>query len=100
MQPLAGLTLGSHSAAATSGSRRLPDHPRQTGWGSIPKQAGSEVASDWWTPGHMVGPNCKGSWESATGVSTSVEAQSERGMDFLNIRRVFGGAGRMTNVHM
>lgn len=47
-----------------------------------------------------MGPNCKGSWESATGVSTSVEAQSERGADFLNIRRVFRGAGRMMNVHM
>ena len=47
-----------------------------------------------------MGPNCKGSWESAPGVSTSVEAQSERGADFLNIRRVFRGAGRMMNVHM
>ena len=41
-----------------------------------------------WTT--CVGPNCKGSWESSTGVSTSVEAQSERGADFLQKNSVWG----------
>ena len=105
MRSLAGLMLGSHSAAATSGSRTLPDHPRQTGWGSIPKQVGSEVASDWWTPGvalcgpHVWALTAKEAGKVQLGFLLQWRRRVKGGQTFYK-RIVFGDAGRMTNVHI